>query len=58
MQQMLAKIDGTNDIVSRSEVKAIELLEKQTKLQEESIANEREFLSVFKSLANSMKPTQ
>jgi hypothetical protein len=58
MQQMLAKIDGANEMVSRSEVKALELLEKQTRLQEESVHNEREFLNVFKSLANSMKPSQ
>lgn len=55
MQQMLAKIDGANDLVSQTEAKALQLLEKQTKLQEESVNNEREFLNVFRSIANSMK---
>lgn len=55
MQQMIAKIDGANELASRSEVKALELLEKQTRLQEESLNNEREFLNVFKLIANNMQ---
>jgi hypothetical protein len=54
MQQMISKIDGANDMATRSETKALMLLEKQAKLQEESLNNEREFLNVFKSIANSM----
>jgi hypothetical protein len=55
MQQMLARIDGANELVARAEAKALELLEKQTKLQEESVNNEKAFLDVFKSIASSFK---
>ena len=58
MQQMLAKIDDANELASRSEIKALELLEKQTTLQEESMQNERELLNVFKIIAQNMKPNQ
>ncbi len=52
MQQMLLKIDGANEMANRAESKALALLEKQTKLQEESLNNEKEFLNMFKSIAN------
>ena len=53
MQQMLMKIDGTNEMANEAESKALALFDKQTKLQEKSLNNEREFLSVFRSIANS-----
>jgi hypothetical protein len=40
--------------VSRSEVEVLELLENQTRLQEESMNNAREFSNVFKNITNSM----
>lgn len=55
MPQMLARIDGANELVTRAESKALELLEKQTKLQEERVNNEKAFLDVFKSIACSFK---
>lgn len=55
MQQMLVKIEGANEIMSKADLRACQLLEKHAKLQEESIQNEREFLNVFKSLADSMR---
>lgn len=50
VQDLLGKIENANEIASRSEVKVLELLEKQTRLQEQSIQNEREFLNVFKHI--------
>ncbi len=50
---MISKIDGANEMTSKAETKALLLLEKQTKLQEESVNNEKEFLNVFRSIANS-----
>jgi hypothetical protein len=32
----------------------LDLLEKQTRLQEESVQNERQFLDVFKGIMNNM----
>ncbi len=51
---MLGKIESANDNASRSEAKALELLEKQTRLQEEGIQNERELLNVLKNIATNM----
>ncbi|CAF1535528.1 unnamed protein product [Rotaria sordida] len=51
IQQMINKIDSANEIAARAETKALALLEKQTKLQEESLNNEKEFLNVFRTIA-------
>ena len=53
MQQMLTKIDHANEMANEAESKAFALLQRQTQLQEESLNNEREFLNVFRSIANS-----
>ena len=53
MQQMLMKTDDANEMANEAESKALTLLEKQTKLQEESLNNEQEFVNVFRSIANS-----
>ena len=58
IQQMIRKIDSANEIANKAEAKALLLLEKQTKLQEESLNNEKEFLNVFKSIANSFNVTR
>ena len=55
---MIHKIDSANEIANKAEAKALLLLEKQTKLQEESLNNEKEFLNVFKSIANSFNATR
>ena len=52
---MFARIDGAHELVARAEAKTFEPLEKQTKLQEESVNNEKAFLDVFKSIAISLK---
>lgn len=54
MQELLGKINDANEVASKSEVKVIELLEKQTELQEESMKIENEFLDVFKNIINGM----
>ena len=54
IQQLIGKIESTNEHASRSEVKVIELLERQTQLQQQSAKNEREFLNVFKTLLNNV----
>ncbi|CAF3550782.1 unnamed protein product [Rotaria socialis] len=54
IQDLLKKIEQVNDIASESEKKVVELLEKQTALQHESMKNEREFLEVFKHMVNNM----
>ena len=54
MQDLLGNIDNANRLASQSELKALELLQKQTKLQEESVQNEREFLNVFKTIMTDM----
>jgi len=51
---LLGKIETANDAASRSEGKMLELIEKQTRLQEESMQNEREFLNVFKNIMSNM----
>jgi hypothetical protein len=48
------QLENANDAAARSEVKILELLEKQTRLQEISMENEREFLNVFKNIMNNM----
>ncbi|CAF1470836.1 unnamed protein product [Rotaria magnacalcarata] len=58
MQQLLTKIDGATEVANRAESKAFVLLEKQTKLQEESVNNEKEFLNVFKTIANNFSQTR
>jgi len=57
MQQILVKIDGANEMANRAESKALVLLEKQTKLQEESLNNDKEFLNLFRSIANNFNQT-
>ncbi|CAF4210665.1 unnamed protein product [Rotaria sp. Silwood2] len=52
IKELVGKIESVSDIAANSEVKALELLEKQTRLQEESINNEREFLNVIKTIMN------
>lgn len=52
IQQLLGKIENAGDIAAQSEVKILDLLQKQTRLQEESVNNEREFLNVFKNIMN------
>ena len=52
MQQMLTNIENVGKIATHSEARALELLEKQTKLQEESVNNEKEFLNFFKNFIN------
>jgi hypothetical protein len=54
----LNKIDRANNTASQSEVKFLSLLEKQTRLQEESAKNEREFLNIFKTIVNHTSPCQ
>jgi len=58
MQQMISKIDAANETATRAETAALVLLEKQTKLQEESLNNEKEFLNVFKIMANNFNNAQ
>lgn len=55
---MLIKIDEANESVNKAESKAYSLLEKQTNLQEESVKNEKEFLQVFRSIANKMNSNE
>lgn len=55
---MLVNLENVNEIANRSEVKALELLEKQTRMQEESINNEKEFLNVFKTFMNTMNSSR
>ena len=52
MKELVRKIEDANEAACHSETKVIELLEKQTRLQEESVATEKEFLNVFKSVMN------
>ena len=52
MKELVRKIEDANEAACQSETKVIELLEKQTRLQEESVATEKEFLNVFKSVMN------
>ena len=52
--QELGKIDDANETASRYEMKMTELPEKQTKLQEESIKTNKEFLNIFRNVVNNM----
>ncbi len=54
MKELFGKMDNANEAAARSEVKVLELLEKQTRLQEQSMDNEREFLNVFKNIMSNM----
>ncbi|CAF1619195.1 unnamed protein product [Adineta ricciae] len=49
VQQLVKNFECANDAAARSESKMLELLEKQTTLQEMSLNNQREFRSVFKN---------
>ena len=54
MKQLLGKTDDANAADAESEVKMLNLLEKQTQLQAESIQNDKELLNVFKTLIHNM----
>ncbi len=54
VKELVNQLENANDAAARSEVKILELLEKQTRLQEISMENEREFLNVFKNIVNNM----
>ncbi len=54
VKELVNQLENANDAAARSEVKILELLEKQTRLQEISMENEREFLNVFKNIMNNM----
>jgi len=54
IKDLFNKIETANEAAAQAEIKVLELLEKQTSLQEESINNEREFLNVFKTIMNNM----
>jgi hypothetical protein len=54
MKQLLGKIENANATATESEVKMINILEKQTQLQAESVQNDKEFLNVFKNLIHNM----
>jgi hypothetical protein len=58
MHHLFNKIENASESASRSEVQVLNLLEKQTPLQEESVNNEREFLNVFKNIMNNMNSHQ
>lgn len=58
IKDLFNRIDNASEAASQSESKVLELLEKQTRLQEESMNNEREFLNVFKAIMNSMGNNQ
>ena len=58
IQGILSNIGRANDAALQSEVKVLQLLEKQTRLQEESMSTEKEFLSVFKIMMNNMSGKQ
>lgn len=58
MQQMISKIDAANETAATADRRTLELLEKQTKLQEDSLNNEKEFLNVFKNIANSFNTSR
>jgi hypothetical protein len=54
IKDLVDKIEGAGNAATQSEAKVLELLEKQTRLQEESMNNEREFLNIFKNIMNNM----
>lgn len=54
VQQLVDNLGAAKDASEKTETKMLELLEKQTRLQEMSIENEREFLSVFKNYMDNM----
>ena len=58
MQELLGKINDAHETASRYELKMIELLEKQTKLQEESIKTNKEFLNSFRNAEYNMGSKQ
>jgi hypothetical protein len=58
IKELFGKMDSATDVATRSEVKVLELLEKQTDLQQQSMENEREFLNVFKNIMNNMTVTR
>jgi hypothetical protein len=46
----LGKIENVSDTECQSEMKILDILEKQTRLQEESVQNARELLNVLKAI--------
>ena len=58
MERMLAVMEEANENTAKTKAKSNELLERQTKLQRESLGYEREFLDIFKSIANNMVRTR
>lgn len=57
IQQLMSKIDKTNEAASQAEMKIFDLLQTQTKLQQQSVENEREFLGIFKCIVNNAMST-
>ncbi len=58
VKELVKQLESANDAAGRSEIKVLELLEKQTRLQEISVENEREFLSIFKNIMSNMTPNR
>ena len=54
MKELVEKIETAGGVLANPKAKVLELLEKQTRLLEESINTDREFLSIFKVIVNSM----
>ncbi|CAF1460936.1 unnamed protein product, partial [Didymodactylos carnosus] len=55
MKEMMEKMDAANEVVNKSDVKVIEILEEQTVLQEHALQNENEFLNIFRSIAANLR---
>ncbi|CAF1599976.1 unnamed protein product [Rotaria sp. Silwood1] len=54
LEDLIGKIDASNESAARCEEKVIEILQQQTEIQQRSADNETEFLNIFKTLVNSM----
>ncbi|CAF3332314.1 unnamed protein product [Rotaria sp. Silwood2] len=54
LEDLIGKIDASNESAARCEEKVIEILQQQTGIQQRSADNETEFLNIFKTLVNSM----
>jgi hypothetical protein len=49
-------MESASEAATQYEVKMLNLLEKQTQLQQQSVNNEQEFLQIFKVIANNTTP--
>jgi hypothetical protein len=54
MKDLFGQIEASNEAAAKAEIKMLAYLERQTNLQEQSVANERQLVQLLTTLADKM----